>query len=85
MVQVLPWLADRSGLPKALRLRAARYLREDMPTIWKHVLLSGQERALQDLNGVLALVQDNDVRRELEALRAQIPLDPPPSANREPR
>jgi len=69
---LLPWVADGTGLSDSDRLRAIRYLREDMPILWPHVSPNQQRESLGDLDGVLRRTTQPDVRQELEALRQQL-------------
>jgi hypothetical protein len=68
----LAWLADGTGLPEAERLRAIRYLREDMPILWPHLSASQQHESVGDLDEVLRRTRNEHIRRELEAFRQQL-------------
>lgn len=68
----LPWLADGSSQPTAERLRAIRYMRQDLPALWPHVRASQQRESLEELNEVLRRTQHGEVRSEIEALRSQL-------------
>ena len=68
----LPWLADRTGLPEAERLRAIGYLREDIPILWPHLSASQQHEAVRDLDDVLRRTHHERIREELHAFRQQL-------------
>jgi hypothetical protein len=68
----LPWLADGTGLTEADRLRAIRYLQEDMPILWPHLSDANQRELLGDLDEVLRRTQHEDIRRNLDAFRQQL-------------
>jgi hypothetical protein len=70
----LPWLADGTGLPDSNRLRAIHYLREDIPPLWPHLSSSQQRESVGDLDEVLRRTRHEEIRRELEAFRGQLPL-----------
>lgn len=67
----LPWLADGTGLADAERLSAARYLRQDLPFLWKHMSPGNQQSIMQDLKAIIPRTHQAEVRREMEALRDQ--------------
>ena len=68
----LPWLADGTGMQDADRLRAIRYLREDIPILCRHISSDQQRQAVQDLDEILRRTRHEGVRQELEALRQQL-------------
>jgi len=68
----LPWLADGTGLTEADRLRAIRYLREDMPILWPHLSDANQRELLRDLDEVLRRTGHEEIRRNLDAFRQQL-------------
>jgi hypothetical protein len=70
--RMLPWLADGTGLPDAQRLIVVRFLREDLPVVWKQFASSSQRDALADLTEVLRNTKPGKIRQELEALRGQL-------------
>jgi hypothetical protein len=69
---LLPWLADGTGLSDAERLRAVRNLREDMPVLWPHLSPTQQRESVDDLDEVLRRASQQEIRRELQALRQQL-------------
>ena len=68
----LPWLADGAGLTEAERLKAIRYLRDDVPILWSHVSIAHQRELLGDLGEVLRRTHHEEIRRNLEAFQQQL-------------
>jgi hypothetical protein len=56
----------------AERLRAVRNLREDMPVLWPHLSPTQQRESADDLDEVLRRASQQEIRRELQALRQQL-------------
>jgi len=71
--QVLPWLADAARLPENERVTGARYLREDVPALWKLIPPATQEGLVNELDTVLQRTTHEKVREELGSLRARLP------------
>jgi len=72
IAHVLPWLADGSGVPLQERIDAARYLREEVPALWVHILPESQREALKDLEAVLHQTYEEGVRQQLQALNREL-------------
>lgn len=68
----LPWLADRTGLEEADRLKAIRYLRADLPVLWPHVSIANQREFLGNLDEVLRRTRHEEIRRNLAAFRQEL-------------
>jgi hypothetical protein len=68
----LPWLADGTGLTEAERLRAIRYLEEDVSSVWPHVSSRQQHELLATVDDMLRRSTPANVRQALEALRQKL-------------
>lgn len=69
---LLPWLEDRTVIPEAERVAATRYLNEDVPVLWTHMVPATRKRLTEDLNGVIERTRQPAVREGLEKLRKQL-------------
>ncbi len=69
---LLPWLGDRTVIPDPERLAATRYLNEDVPVIWSHIVPASRKRLMQDLDVVIEGTRQVEVRQGLENLRKQL-------------
>jgi hypothetical protein len=70
--RLLPWLGDRTVVPDSERLAAARYLNEDVPPLWVHMVPTTRQGLMQDLETVIARTRQAEVRAQLENLRKQL-------------
>jgi len=68
----LPWLADGTELGEADRLKAVRYLRADLPVLWRHVSIANQREFLGNLDEVLRRTRHEEIRRNLDAFRQEL-------------
>jgi hypothetical protein len=69
---LLPWLGDRTMIPDPERLEATRYLNEDLPTLWAHVVPATRKELMEDLEGVIDRTHQPAVREGLVKLRTQL-------------
>ena len=71
---LLPWLGDRTVIPDSERLAATRYLNEDVPLLWSHIVPVSRKRLMQDLETVIEGTRQVEVRQGLENLRKQLTM-----------
>lgn len=72
--RLLPWLGDRTVVPDSERLAATRYLSEDVPLLWTHIVPASRKGLLQDLEAVIEGTRQVEVRQGLENLKKQLTL-----------
>jgi hypothetical protein len=70
---LLPWLGDRTVIPDAERLAATRYLNDDVPLLWAHIVPASRQGLMQDLEAVIEGTHQVEVRQGLENLKKQLP------------
>ncbi len=71
---LLPWLGDRTVIPVSERVDAIRYLNEDVPVIWRHIVPATRKSLLQELDFVIDSTRQPQVREGLEQLRKELQL-----------
>jgi hypothetical protein len=69
---LLPWLGDRTVVPDSERLAATRYLNEDVPPLWEHIVPASRTRLIEDLTMVINGTRHGEIRNGLENLRKQL-------------
>jgi hypothetical protein len=69
---VLPWLGDPTVVPDSERLTATRYLNDDVPLLWEHIVPASRAGLMQDLAAVIERTRHVEVRQGLENLRKQL-------------
>ena len=74
---LLPWLGDRTVVPTSERVDATRYLNEDVPLLWAHIVPTSRKGLMQDLETVIAGTRQVEVRKGLENLRKQLTMTKP--------
>ena len=69
---LLPWLGDRTVVPDSERLAATRYLNEDVPLLWSHIVPASRTGLMQDLEVVIEATHQAEVLKGLADLKKQL-------------
>lgn len=69
---LVPWLGDPTVVPESERRAAIRYLNEDVPLLWGHIVPATRRSLMQDLVVTIEGTRHAEIREGLEKLRKQL-------------